>query len=120
MDAWQTSPNAPPAGTVLCPLEAIGPGGKEFTFGRGVTAFRMFAIRHGSGARAYVNRCSHYSLPLNHRDDEFLTRDGTRIMCRQHLALFAIEDGACLGGACEGRGLQPIELHIRDGIVAIA
>jgi nitrite reductase/ring-hydroxylating ferredoxin subunit len=67
-----------------------------------------------------VNRCPHYSLPLNHRPDQFLTRDGDRIMCRQHLALFSIEDGECLDGACEGVPLEavPVRLDGDDLVVA--
>ena len=119
MNSWRASDNAPSRGTVLCALEAIGPGGREFVFGSGIAAFRLFVVRHADSARAYVNKCSHYSLPLNHRPDEFLTRDGARIMCRQHLAIFAIDDGACLGGACEGRGLQPIPIELRDGMIVV-
>tara|TARA_B100001057_G_scaffold322902_1_gene323135 strand:- start:955 stop:1209 length:255 start_codon:yes stop_codon:yes gene_type:complete len=80
--------------------------------------FRMFLVRFGSDMiRAYVNRCPHYSLPLNHQPDRFLTHNGDRIMCRQHLALFALEDGRCLGGACEGVGLTAIPIDVCDGIV---
>ena len=33
------------------------------------------------------------------------------------LALFALEDGRCLGGACEGVGLTAIPIDVCDGIV---
>jgi nitrite reductase/ring-hydroxylating ferredoxin subunit len=117
---WRNLSNAPTRGETICPLESIGSGGREIVFGTGLNAFRMFVINLGAGeVRAYVNRCSHYSLPLNHRPDEFLTRDGKRIMCRQHLALFAIEDGTCIDGACEGAGLMPVPVHVDNGIVVI-
>lgn len=112
MHAWKFRTNAPSSGTVLGPLAEIGEGGKEYSFGKGLNAFRLFVVRCGDGARAYVNVCPHYSLPLNHRPDEFLSRDRDRIMCRQHLALFAIADGSCLDGACEGRGLEAIPLRL--------
>lgn len=81
----------------------------------------MFLVNLGEkGIRAYVNLCPHYSLPLNHRPDQFLTRNRDRIMCRQHLALFALEDGACLGGACEGVGLTPVPVTTRNGMVFAA
>lgn len=112
MDSWRARNNAPAKGTVLGAMAEIGDSGKEYCFGRGLNAFRMFVVRQGAGARAYVNSCPHYSLPLNHRPDQFLSRDGDRIMCRQHLALFAIEDGSCLDGACEGRGLEAIPVQL--------
>ncbi|WP_322966353.1 Rieske (2Fe-2S) protein [Sphingomonas fuzhouensis] len=109
---WRSKANAPAPGTVLGSVAEVGRGGREYVFGRGLSAFRMFVVRHGDAVRGYVNMCPHYSLPLNHRADQFLSRDGSRIMCRQHLALFAIEDGRCLGGACEGEALQPVPLRL--------
>lgn len=109
-----SSKNIPISGAEIGHLSGISNGAREYIFGIGVHAFRMFVVTSEHGVRAYVNRCPHYSLPLNHRPDQFLTRNGDRIMCRQHLALFAIEDGACLDGACEGQGLEPIEVTLRD------
>ena len=115
-EVWRTRPNAPPPGTVLGPLDAIPEGrSKEYTFGPGIMAFRMFVVRKGDEVFGYLNICPHYSLPLNHRPDEFVTRDGTRIRCTQHRALFRIEDGACLDGACEGRALDPVPVTVQDG-----
>lgn len=104
---------------MLGPLADVGDSGREYVFGRGIGAFRMFVVRQGDGARAFVNMCPHYSLPLNHRADQFLTRSGDRIMCRQHLALFAIDDGRCLDGACEGEGLQPIPIRIDGELMVV-
>lgn len=120
MQSWRNRANAPVSGTELGPLGEIGAKGREYVFGRGIGAFRMFAVHDGDGVRAYVNMCPHYSLPLNHRADEFLTRTGDRIMCRQHLALFAIDDGRCLDGACEGEGLQPVPVRIDGDRVVVA
>lgn len=118
--AWRTRPFAPEPGASLGPLEAIPDGrSREFSFGVGIMTFRMFAVRKGDEVYGYLNICPHYSLPLNHRPDDFLTRDGDRIRCTQHLALFRIEDGACLGGACEGRALDPVPLRISDGEILI-
>lgn len=120
-DLWKKRPYAPEVGAVLGLLEEIPDGrAKEYTFGVGIAAFRMFVVRRGDEAYGYVNQCPHYSLPLNHRPDQFLTRDGSKIMCVQHLALFRIEDGACLDGACEGRALDPVPLAVRDGQIMIA
>lgn len=119
METWRNRANAPNIGTAIGPISEVGASGKEYVFGRGLSAFRLFVVRNGGSVRAYVNACPHYSLPLNHRADEFLTRDGDRIMCRQHLALFAIDDGRCLDGACEGEGLQPIPVHLDGDVMVI-
>jgi nitrite reductase/ring-hydroxylating ferredoxin subunit len=119
-DLWKKRPFAPASGAVLGPFDEIVDGkAKEYTFGVGIAAFRMFVVRQGEAAFGYVNQCPHYSLPLNHRPDQFLTRSGDKIMCTQHLALFRIEDGACLDGACEGRSLDPVPVEVRDGQIRI-
>ncbi|MDR3512724.1 MAG: Rieske 2Fe-2S domain-containing protein [Caulobacteraceae bacterium] len=113
---WKRRANAPAPGTPLGPLEAIpDAGAKEYVFGQGLSAFRMFVIRRGVDVFAYLNLCPHYSLPLNHRPDEFLSRDRGRIMCRRHVALFRIEDGCCVEGACEGRYLDRIPVRVEAG-----
>jgi nitrite reductase/ring-hydroxylating ferredoxin subunit len=120
MAAWALRPFAPAPGTSLAPLAEIPDGGvKEFSFGVGLNIWRMFALRRGETLYGYLNLCPHYSLPLNHRENEFMSRDGTKIMCRQHLALFRVEDGACLDGACDGRSLDHVPLRVEDGQVLI-
>lgn len=120
-DLWRRRPYAPDPGAVLGPLEDIVDGkAREFTFGVGIASFRMFVVRQGDCVFGYVNQCPHYSLPLNHRPDQFLTRAGDKIMCTQHLALFRIGDGACLDGACEGRSLDPVPVEVRGGQIVIA
>lgn len=117
---WRSRPFAPATGERLGPLEAIEDGAaKEYVFGVGLSRFRMFVVRKDQRVFGYLNICPHYSLPLNHRADEFLTRGGDRIMCRQHLALFSIEDGRALEGACEGRGLDIIPVSVRAGEMII-
>lgn len=119
-DAWRLRPQAPETGTQLCAFDELPDGtSREFVFGVGLNAFRMFAIRRDRQVFAYVNLCPHYSLPLNVRDNEFLSRDGSQIMCRRHLALFAIEDGLCTDGACVGSALDAVPLIVNDagGIV---
>jgi nitrite reductase/ring-hydroxylating ferredoxin subunit len=119
-DLWKKRPFAPAQGDLLGPLDEIVDGkAKEYSFGVGIAAFRMFVVRQGEAAYAYVNQCPHYSLPLNHRPDQFLTHVGDKIRCVQHLALFRIEDGACLDGACEGRSLDPVPVEITDGLIRI-
>lgn len=115
LSSWQLRPQAPSVGTVVGDLADVPDGeAREFTFGTGLNTFRMFVVRRGNQCLAYVNLCPHYSLPLNVRDNEFLTRDGAKIMCRRHLAIFSIEDGLCVEGACTGSSLEAVPVSV-DG-----
>lgn len=118
---WKTRPRAPAPGTRLGPLSELGPDGtKEFVFGAGHSAFRMFVVHRLDRVAGFLNLCPHYSSPLNIRDDEFLSPDGERLMCRRHFALFRIEDGMCIAGACIGKMLDQIPLVVRNGEIEIA
>ncbi|NMN05925.1 MULTISPECIES: Rieske 2Fe-2S domain-containing protein [unclassified Novosphingobium] len=117
---WRLRAQAPAPGTALGPIADIGAGGREYVFGTGLNAFRMFVIRQGAQLFGYLNLCPHYSLPLNVRENEFLARDGRRIMCRRHLAVFQVEDGLCIDGACVGSKLDPVPLRVdAAGLVVI-
>ncbi|WCT79240.1 Rieske (2Fe-2S) protein [Novosphingobium humi] len=117
---WRARPNAPPPGAVLGALTEIAPGGaKEYRFGRGRSTFSMFVVRLEDGVRAYLNLCPHFSLPLNQAPNQFL--HGEDILCRQHFALFRADTGICFSGACEGRSLIAIAIHVSDdGMLTIA
>jgi nitrite reductase/ring-hydroxylating ferredoxin subunit len=119
-DSWRLRPNAPASGSVLGDAALVAEGqARQFVFGRGRSAFGMFVVRRDGRYFGYLNLCPHYSLPLNHQADRFLN-DG-QIECVQHFARFAIEDGRCLSGACEGEGLWRIPVIVTpDGQLAIA
>ena len=53
---------------------------------------RGFVVRVADGVRAYVNRCAHLQYPLNYSPHQFLTPDGSMILCRVHGALFEKDD----------------------------
>jgi nitrite reductase/ring-hydroxylating ferredoxin subunit len=93
---------------------------KEFTFGHGRSAFSMFVVRTGDAkAVGYLNLCPHFSLPLNHKPDDFILNG--LITCVQHFAQFNIDDGSCIAGACEGTSLEAIRLaHDPRGNIRIA
>jgi nitrite reductase/ring-hydroxylating ferredoxin subunit len=119
---WRLRPRAPLPGTVLGPLTEIDEAtGREYVFGRGKSAFAMFAVRRGTEVWGYLNLCPHFSLPLNHRAGQFLNEAATRIRCTMHFAEFRIEDGFCLSGAAEACFLDPVPLTVdANGIVSIA
>ena len=119
-ELWRSHRHAPTSGTVLGPLDLVPDGcGREFVLGRGRGAFRMFVVRRGQEAFGYVNLCPHSSLPLNQRVDDFMSADGSMIRCTRHFALFRVEDGACLGGACGGAPLDAVPLTVQGEALVV-
>lgn len=117
---WKLRPNAPASGQILDRPDTIADeSAREFVFGRGRSAFRMFVVRRGAQFRGYLNICPHFSLPLNHAPDQFL-KDGF-IECAQHFARFDVEQGRCVSGACEGEWLARVPIAIdADGLLVVA
>ena len=64
------------------------------------------------GARAYRNVCPHVPIPLDRGGEPLLTVEGF-LACRNHGALFAVEDGFCVAGPCAGESLEPIPVEPR-------
>jgi len=118
---WRTRPRAPMPGTILGPLDTIADdNAKEFVFGRGTTVFSMFVVRRADKVFGYLNICPHYSSPLNCREGEFLSDDRSRIRCSAHFAEYRIEDGWGVAGAGEGCWLDPVPVHVEDGMIVIS
>ncbi|API58627.1 hypothetical protein BSL82_04295 [Tardibacter chloracetimidivorans] len=113
-DYWSLRPNAPAVGTPLCAAAAIPHGAaREFRFGRGRSAFRMFVVRSRASFRGYLNLCPHFSLALNHEPDAFVF-DGY-IRCSRHFAEFRLDDGLCVSGACVDNRLIAVPISENDG-----
>jgi nitrite reductase/ring-hydroxylating ferredoxin subunit len=118
---WRTRPRAPLPGTILGPLADIADGdAKEYIFGRGTTVFSMFVVRRANSVFGYLNICPHYSSPLNYRAGEFLSEDRSHILCTMHFSEFRIEDGLCVLGAAEGCRLDPVPVHVDNGMIVIS
>ena len=104
------------AGTRLCRLAEIRPGGsRSFTLGQGDWPVRGLLVRNDDQVSAFVNRCPHAGHQLNFLSDNFLTADGTLILCRSHGALFDKINGRCVFGPCVGEGLLPVPVALDDG-----
>jgi nitrite reductase/ring-hydroxylating ferredoxin subunit len=109
------------AGERLCALEDIpDPGARGFRFREGSALFAGFVVRKDGVVAGYVDRCPHAGWPLAALDERFLTRDGTKILCSGHGALFRPDDGACVTGPCAGQSLQSWPVTVRDGSVFTA
>lgn len=90
-------------------FEVVEPGG---------TRLQAFAVRHRGRAFAYLNRCAHLGVELDWVEGRFFDADGAWIICAAHGALYDPASGACVGGACAGRGrLMPVPLVEQDGAV---
>lgn len=98
----------------LCRVSGIPASGcLEFSLQPGTEA-DCFLVYHQGEVRAYRNRCPHTGAPLNWTPNVFLDYLGETIQCDLHGAQFRIEDGACLYGPCQGQGLEPIAVTIKD------
>jgi nitrite reductase/ring-hydroxylating ferredoxin subunit len=106
---------------VLCALSDLPAHGcREFRLGHGDWPLRGFVVRVADGARAYLNRCAHQQFALNYRAHEFLTPDGSLILCRVHGALFDKQSGYCVAGPCAGRSLIALPVRIEQGYLLLA
>ena len=94
-----------------CAVEQQRPDGSK----RGV-----ILLRRGAMVWAYVNRCPHFSLPLDFEPGEFATYDGEILMCAHHSAMFRYEDGLCIDGPCAGHRLDRVEVEVTAETVSVA
>lgn len=109
------------AGTLLCRLDAVADNGCiDIPLGVPESPERVLVVRSGSHAWAYVNRCPHFSLPLNSTPNHFLVVGTGRVMCAFHCAVFRFEDGACIEGPAFGMSLQCVPTRLIDGELRLA
>ena len=106
---------------VICRLTDLGEAGtRGFAMGSGDWPLRGFVVRVNDQVRGFVNSCPHARHPLNFKPNEFLTMDGTLILCASHGALFEKLTGYCVAGPCAGRSLRAVPLEVVDGFVMLA
>jgi nitrite reductase/ring-hydroxylating ferredoxin subunit len=118
---WRSHDHAPSAGQILCAVEEIPDGlCKEIRYGEGAYALSLLVHRSRTEVRAYVNRCPHFSVPLNNRPGEFVMMDGARVMCAFHGAVFRLDNGYCEAGPAATSFLEVVEVVVRDGSVCVA
>ncbi|HEY4127387.1 MAG TPA: Rieske 2Fe-2S domain-containing protein [Gammaproteobacteria bacterium] len=110
-----------PARHAVCRLDEIAdPGARGFSFPGALIPDEWFLVRHGERLRAYRNLCPHAGRFLNWKEDAFLTKDRSLIMCAGHGALFDPANGHCVAGAALGHSLEGLEVEVQDGMVLVA
>ena len=106
---------------VLCRLDELAATGcREFRLGSGDWPLKGFLLKVGAEVHAYVNRCAHLALPLNHLPDRFLTHDRSMILCTAHGAIYEKATGLCVAGPCAGRSLERVPVHAVAGYILLA
>ncbi len=76
-------------------------------------------VQSSAGLRGYVNSCPHVGVPLDWGDGRCLV-EPDRLMCSMHGAVFAADDGRCLGGPCFGDQLEPLPLRVVGDRIELA
>lgn len=106
---------------MLTPLATIPDGGAravEQAQADGSTR-GVILLRRGGDVWAYVNRCPHFSLPLDFEPGEFATYESRILMCAHHSAMFRYEDGVCIEGPCAGHRLHAVESQVTGDLVRL-
>ena len=103
------------SGEWRCDVDDLPPGRTAvFRLMCGRRTVHGFAVNHAGSTYAYVNECPHVGASLDTSPNEFLTEDGSLIVCGSHGALFAPDGGLCLAGPCAGESLTSLTVTV-DG-----
>jgi len=100
---------------LLCNLEDIPDGDA-----RGFDPFKqgyhsIFVIRMNERVVAYQNSCPHIpEQTLEWKKNAFLTHDKAHIFCSGHGALFELDTGLCIRGACLGQKMTKAEVSVHE------
>ena len=74
-----------------------------------------FVVRFQGRVHAYLNRCAHIPVELDWMEGEFFDDSGLYLICSTHGAIYAPENGVCLGGPCSGKSLEKLSVEEREG-----
>lgn len=104
----------------VCAFEDLDdPGCYEFRIGEGDWPFKGFVVRQGQHVYAYQNYCRHVGHPLNWKPNDFLTADGSEILCASHGARYSITSGIGTSALCKGKALRKVDVWIKEGLVFV-
>jgi nitrite reductase/ring-hydroxylating ferredoxin subunit len=101
-------------GSGVCRVADIPDGGARVV-DSAVAGVPVIIVRRGEAVWAYVNRCPHFSVPLDFEPGEISCYRGQVLMCAHHSALFRFEDGHCIDGPCTGSALDPVGVTVEAG-----
>ena len=72
----------------------------------------IFLVRRDNQVFAYRDACPHYgTTPMAWRTDQYLSADGTVIVCAAHGAQFDIATGVCTLGPALGQSLTAVPMR---------
>ena len=72
-------------------------------------------VQIGQNILAYLNVCPHAGLPLNGFGTDVFCRQGKKLMCHAHGALFDPDNGLCIDGPGKGMSLIPLTIEVNNG-----
>lgn len=100
----------------LCDVDEIADGDAKAMVARVDGKQRnIFIVRRNGEVFAYLNWCPHAQDFIDQIPGQFFNKNKTLIRCGKHGAVFAIEDGRCVGGPAEGQSLVSLEVGMKDG-----
>ncbi len=105
----------------ICPSAELidGGPGQRFTVTRRGEAAEAFAVRYRGRVHAFLNRCGHVPVELDWQPGRFFDDSGLYLICATHGALYDPDSGRCLGGRCNGKGLESVAVAEHDGWVVL-
>lgn len=77
--------------------------------------FKFIMLRSGQNVMVYINRCTHFGVPLSEIDEHLILDAHISISCNVHYARFRWHDGYCTQGECEGESLIAVPIIIEKG-----
>ena len=113
-------PTGDDSGAWRVAADLVGPGRTEkFRLRRGGRSVEGFIVNVDGSHHAYVNRCPHAGTPLDTWPNEFLSEDGTLLVCSTHGAVFEPATGLCVEGPCPGARLERLPVVAEDGLLVV-
>jgi nitrite reductase/ring-hydroxylating ferredoxin subunit len=95
----------------LCRLDEVPDGGARIIHNESIGR-SVVVVRRGDEVWAYVNRCPHFSVPLDYEPGTVSCYRSQVLMCAHHSALFKFDDGKCIDGPCKGASLDAVPVTI--------
>lgn len=96
-----------------------GGRGQRFTVRRDGEVVPAFVVRFQGRVHGWLNRCGHLPVELDLQPGEFFDSSGVYLICATHGALYGPDTGRCLGGRCNGKGLEAVMVTEENGWIVV-